>query len=203
MISDRQRLYQGVSCAAWAYFFLYFDLNFNGISVLPDFVCYLLLWQAISFLEGEERDLALLRPLCLLLGVWVGLAWGFTLLGDSLDGRLSVADLLISAAAIYFHFQLFTDFAHLAARYQSEGMELDRRLLRLRTVQTVLLTASSLLGGWLPSGIQLFFPGSALAEETVSVLLVALALAGVVVSLRLMFGLCALRKCFLPSEDKA
>ena len=72
MNPDYERLYRGVSHAAWAYIFLYLDINLNTLNILPDFVCYLLLWSAISCLEGEERDLALLRPLCVLLGVWAG-----------------------------------------------------------------------------------------------------------------------------------
>ena len=83
MTTNRDKLYDGVSHAAWAYFFLYFDINLGSINILPDFVCYLLLWSAIGCLEEEERDLTLLRPLCVLLGVWAGADWVFTLLGGT------------------------------------------------------------------------------------------------------------------------
>ena len=132
MIPNHERLYRGVSHAAWAYFFLYFNINLGSINILPDFVCYLLLWSAIACLEEEERDLTLLRPLCVLLGVWAGADWVFTLFQEPLDGQFPPVDLFLAVAAIYFHFQLFTDFAHLAARYQPPGEELDRSLLRLR-----------------------------------------------------------------------
>ena len=39
MIPDHERLYRGVSHAAWAYFFLYFDVNLGSLNILPDFVC--------------------------------------------------------------------------------------------------------------------------------------------------------------------
>lgn len=201
MIPDYEKLYRGVSHAAWAYFFLYFDINLGSINILPDFVCYLLLWSAIGALEGEERDLALLRPLCVLLGVWAGADWVFTLLGSTLEGRLLPLDLLISVTAIYFHFQLFTDFARLAERYQPLGAALDRRLLRLRTVHTLLLTLFAILGWCLPDGTQFTFPGSSLPDNVAGTLLVVLALAGLLVSLMLMSGLFALRKCFLPPEE--
>lgn len=200
MIPNDEKLYCGVSHAAWAYFFLYFNVNLGSLNILPDFVCYLLLWSAIGCLEEEERDLALLRPLCVLLGVWAGADWVLTLLGGTLDGRFLPMDLLISVAAIYFHFQLFTDFARLAARYQPQGEELDGRLLRLRTVHTLLLTAVAVLGYCFPNGAQFTFPGSSLPEGTAGFLLMGMALAGLVVALMLMFGLFALRKYFLPPK---
>ena len=68
---------------------------------------------------------------------------------------LPVVELVMSLAGLYFHFQFITDCAALAAQYQSEGEELDSRLLRWRTWQTLLLTATTLMiypaewfGGW-------------------------------------------------------
>lgn len=196
MIPNYEKLYRGVSHAAWAYFFLYFNVNLNTINILPNFVCYLLLWSAIGCLEEEERDLTLLRPLCVLLGVWAGADWVLTLLGGTLDGRFLPMDLLISVAAIYFHFQLFTDFARLARRYQPEGARLDRRLLRLRTAQTLFLTAFAVLGYCFPNGAQFTFPGSALPQGLAGALLVGAVLAGMGVALLLMLSLFELRKCF-------
>ena len=200
MIPNHERLYRGVSHAAWAYFFLYFDINLGSINILPDFVCYLLLWSAIGCLEGEERDLGLLRPMCILLGVWEGADWLFTIFEGTLDGQFPPVDLFLAVAGIYFHFQLFTDFARLARRYQPEGARLDRRLLRLRTAQTLFLTAFAVLGYCFPNGAQFTFPGSSLAEGTAGFLLMGMALAGLVVALMLMFGLFALRKYFLPPK---
>lgn len=199
---DYEKLYRGVSHAAWAYFFLYFNINLGSINILPDFVCYLLMWSAIGCLEEEERDLALLRPLCILLGVWSGADWIFTIFGEALDGQFPPVDLLISVAAIYFHFQLFTDFARLAERYQPPGKDLDRQILKLRTVHTLILTAFSVLGWCFPNGAQITFPGSSLPEGVAGMLLIVMALIGLVVALMLMFNLFALRKCFLTTEEE-
>lgn len=202
MIPDHERLYRGVSRAAWAYFFLYFDVNLGSLNILPDFVCYLLLWSAIGCLEEEERDLTLLRPLCVLLGAWAGADWLFTLFQEPLDGQFPPVDLFLAVAALYFHFQLFTDFAQLAARYQPPGVALDRRLLRLRTVHTLLLTAVAVLTWPFPNGTQLSFSDGSFQEKLAGLLLLGLALAGLVVALMLMFGLFALRKYFRPTEEE-
>ena len=202
MIPNHEKLYRGVSHAAWAYFFLYFDINLGSLNILPDFVCYLLLWSAIGCLEEEERDLTLLRPLCVLLGVWAGADWVFTLFQEPLDGQFPPVDLFLAVAAIYFHFQLFPDFAHLAARYQPPGEELDRSLLRLRTVHTLLLTAVAVLTWPFPNGTQLSFSDGSFQEKLAGLLLLGLALAGLVVALMLMFGLFSLRKYFRPTEEE-
>ena len=202
MIPNDEKLYRGVSHAAWAYFFLYFNVNLGSLNILPDFVCYLLLWSAIGCLEEEERDLTLLRPLCVLLGVWAGADWVFTLFQEPLDGQFPPVDLFLAVAAIYFHFQLFTDFAHLAARYQPPGEELDRSLLRLRTVHTLLLTAVAVLTWPFPNGTQLSFSDGSFQEKLAGLLLLGLALAGLVVALMLMFGLFSLRKYFRPTEEE-
>lgn len=182
-MTDWDRLCRGTTCAAWAYFFLYFNVNLGTLNILPDFACYVLLWQAIACLEGEERDLRLLRPLCLLLGVWAGLEWAVALLGWSLEGRLLPWDLLLAVAGLYFHFQLFTDLAAMAARWQAEGQGLDRRLLRLRTALTLLITATAVLTRLLP-------PGRGWSYGVLTALLVV----SLVVAVLLMLGAFALRR---------
>jgi len=153
---NREQLYRGASHAAWGYFFLYFNINLGTVSILPTFVGWCLFLSAIRNLKEERRDLSLLRPLGILLAVWHGIGWGLSWLGTTLDNRFPALELLIGLAVLYFHFQLLTDLAALAAKYQPEEDGLDRRLLRWRTLQTLLLTAITLVayfaewfgGGW-------------------------------------------------------
>ena len=112
-MTDRQTLYTGVSRAAWGYFFLYFNINLGPVSILPSFVGFLLFLSSISLLKEEQRNLTLLRPLGIMLVIWHGADWGFSWFGGTLDGRFEVLGLIISLASLYFHFQLFTDFAEL------------------------------------------------------------------------------------------
>ena len=138
-----QTLYTGVSRAAWGYFFLYFDIRLGQLNILPEFGAYLLFLSAIHFLEGQRRDLALLCPLGWLLAAWSGLGWAAELFGTTLD--FPVVGIVIGAVQMYFHFQMMTDFAALAQCYQGADQTLDRRLLRWRTLQTLLLTATTIL----------------------------------------------------------
>lgn len=182
-MTDRKVLYAGASCAAWGYFFLYFDLNLGTVSVLPSFVGCLLFLSAIKHLSAERRDLALLRPLGILLALWHGADWLFSCLGTSLDGRFLPLDLVIAAASLYFHFQLFTDLSAIAAAYQQPGSTLDRRFLCWRTVQALLTTARALVLS-LPEG------------DVLNWTALAIMLIGCIVALCLMIEVFALRRLF-------
>ena len=184
-MTHRQTMYDALSKAAWGYFFLYFDINLGSVSVLPSFVGFLLFLSAIQQLKEERRDLELLRPLGILLAAWHFGSWLASWLGTTLDGRLPVVELIVSLAGVYFHFQMLTDYAALAAKYQEPEQDIDRRLLRWRTRQTLLLTAMSLCA----------YPLRFLTELWEPTLMI-LSLAGFVTSLCIMFTLFDLRRVF-------
>lgn len=189
-MTDRQTLYTGVSRAAWGYFFLYFNINLGRVSVLPSFVGFLLFLSSINLLKEERRDLALLRPFGILLAIWHCTEWGLSWVGGTLDGRFEILGLLIGLASLYFHFQLFTDFAALAAKYQQPDDDLDRRLLRWRTIQTVLLTVMTLMA----------YPAQWFSDWWDYVVM-AMAVVYLIAGICLMAALFALRKVFADSEE--
>ena len=189
-MTDRQTLYTGVSRAAWGYFFLYFNINLGRVSILPSFVAFLLFLSSINLLKEERRDLALLRPFGILLAIWHFAEWSLSWIGGTLDGRFEILGLLIGLASLYFHFQLFTDFAALAAKYQQPDDDLDRRLLRWRTIQTVLLTVMTLMS----------YPAQWFSDWWDYVVM-AMAVVYLIAGLCLMAALFALRKVFADSEE--
>ena len=145
-MTDYQKLYTGIGRAAWGYFFIYFDINLNTVSILPSFIGYLLFLSAINHSCDEERELNLLRTLGIILTVWHIASWFASFGAIKLDGMLPAVDIIIGVVNIYFHFQLLTNLASIAAKYQSEDHEFDAKLLRYRTMQTVMLTAVIILG---------------------------------------------------------
>lgn len=95
-MTDRERVYGGLSNAAWGYFFLHIHFKLNTVDILPVFVGYLLLLSAIGKLSGERRDLNLLRPLCVLLTGWSGLDWLLSWVGGDVEGHILFLDLLVT-----------------------------------------------------------------------------------------------------------
>jgi hypothetical protein len=152
-MSDYERLYTGLSHAAWGYFLLHFNFNLNfdsaSINILPSFAGALLLLSAVDKLSAERRDLKLLRPLCMILAAWHLADWVLALNGSSLSGKLLFLDLIFTVVLLYFHFQFLTDMAAIAEKYQPEGETLNRRIRGRRTALLVLTTiadvASSLV----------------------------------------------------------
>lgn len=192
MNPDRKDLYDGLSHAAWGYFFLTFDFNLNTVSILPRFMGWLLLLYACGRLSGARRDLALLRPLCILLAGWNAVDWLLSWMGRDLDGKILFLDLIVAAAGLYFHYQFLTDMAALAEQFQPEGDSLDRRLCRRRTAYLVLITVIALLMD-LPAGV--------LGDWREGVI-VAAGVAACVVAVAVMLALFELRRYLAPLEPQ-
>ena len=189
-MTDWSSLYKGLSCAAWGYLFLNLDFNLGNVSILPRFAGWLLFLRAIDELKEERRDLALLRPLGILLALWTGADWLASWAGMDVDGHFPPLDMVVAVAQLYFLFQFLTDLAALAkARCREpEAADLSGKILLCRTTQTVLVTAIALSPylprpGWLPAGLM---------DGTVITLALAYALLGIA----LMLYLFQLRRAF-------
>ena len=139
-MTDVQNLYNGITKAAWGYFFLYFDINLGSVSILPAFAGYCLFLSAINCLKEEEKELSLLLTLVKILVVWHAIIWLIKWIPIGIDVNLPFITLIINVINLYFHFQLLTNLSYIAERYQVEGVELDQKLLQYRTLQTVMLT---------------------------------------------------------------
>lgn len=142
---NNYHMYDGLTKLVWSYFFIYFDFNISTVNILPTFVGYLLILLAIRDLACEEKELLLLRPFAIILICWHGAKWIFSLGAVDLDGLLEIGGLLIGLINLYFHFQLLTNLASIARKYQDEGDEMDATLLRCRIFQTVTLTAAMII----------------------------------------------------------
>ena len=191
-MTDRRTLYTGVSRAAWGYFFLYFNINLGPVSVLPTFVGFLLFLSSINLLKEERRDMALLHPLGIMLVICHFGDWVLSWFGATLSGQFEVLDLIVNLISLYFHFQLFTDFAALASKYQHEGDCLDRRLLRWRTLQTILLTTLTLVR----------YPAQWVSNWW-NYVVIAMTGVALIAGICLMVALFALRKVFVDKEELA
>ena len=196
MTTYREDLTRGLSNAAWGYFFLNFDFNLGTVSIFPRFVGFLLFLSAIRKLSGERRDLALLRPLCVLLAAWHTVDWLLSWGGGSADGHILFLDLLVAVAGLYFHFQFLTDMAALAEEYQPEGGDLDARIRRRRTVYIVLITVISLASSL---DLQRLVTGS----DIILGVLTVMTIVALITALLILAALFELRRCLQvePGED--
>lgn len=186
-MTDRDILCRNIGKLGWGYCFLYFNLNMNGITLLPAFVGYLLFLSAIKVLQGEEPELALLRPLGLILACWNGICWLCSWV--NVDVQITVVDLLIRLVNLYFHFQLLTNLANLAGRYALD--ELSCRLLTCRSIHTVLLTVLILL--------EYLFQGM---QEWSTWVTLGIALGYMVVAIVVLSAIFKLKNCLRPTSEK-
>ena len=189
-MTDYQKLYDGIGKAAWGYFFIYFDININTVSIIPSFIGYMLFLSSIDCLCEEERELNLLRTLGIILTVWHVASWLASWVSVDLDGILPFVDIIIGVINIYFHFQLLTNLASIAAKHQPEGYELDKKLLRYRTLKTIMLTAVTVL---------LYL--TKWQNGLITVVSVGMAIVYLIAGILLMKALFELRRCLSNEND--
>ncbi len=139
-MTDYTKVYNGISKVIWGYFFLYFNINLGTISILPSFVGFIFFSGAIDLLKGEERELSLLKSLGIILGIWEGIKWLANCIGYNFGEKWEFVTLIMGLLNLYFHFQLITNLASIAAKHQQEGCMYDKKLLKYRTIQTIMLT---------------------------------------------------------------
>ena len=142
-MEHHEALRAAVRRIAWGYLLILLDINLGTLNILPNWLGYVLILRALPTLKEETPPAGLLEPLGILLAFWDGILWIGKLLGTAIDWPLP--QLLDAVISLYFHFQLLTNLADIAAKY---GCPCESKLRLLRTVQVVLLTASYLLTYW-------------------------------------------------------
>ena len=145
MPNGREKLCRAIKHIAWGYVLLYLDVNLATFNILPDWLGFLLILFALPALADEVPSAALLRPFAILLAAWEGFEWLAKLFGASIGVDLTVPFLIVNVIVLYFHFQLLTDLAALSEKY---GCPQTRKLLQLRTVNTLIATALALPLPW-------------------------------------------------------
>lgn len=184
-----QRLCNAVKWIAWGYLFLHLDIHLGVLNILPDWGGYLLILFALTVLGEEEKSALLLRPLGILLAVWEGIWWLAGLIGCSVENEMLIV--IATVLSLYFHFQLLTNLAEIAERYDCPERE---RLLVLRTVRTICITVFGLLA--LPTP----WHKSSLWETLSSGITVGIVVIHLLVAIWLCIVLFSLRRSLLERE---
>ncbi|MBQ3177459.1 MAG: hypothetical protein IJB52_06535, partial [Clostridia bacterium] len=97
---------------AWGWILLHCNFNLGSLNILPDWLGYLLILQALSVLAASVRSTALLISFGMGLTGWSLVTWVLDIFGVSIT--FLWLDLLVTVIGLYFQFQLLTDLAELA-----------------------------------------------------------------------------------------
>ena len=179
MNGGRNSLVTAIGRVAWGYVFLYLNINLNEVNILPDWACYAFILAALPGLALAERSAALLRPLAWILLAAEGADWVLSLLGYSLSGgAFYIIGVIIAVVELYFHFQLLTNIAAVASRFDENRA---RGIRRLRNATAIFGTVMAI--PW-----PIYRLGET-AQETLAVALVVLALVLIVWTFAALFGL--------------
>ena len=135
-----ENLTKSIHRIAFAHVVLHLNINLGTLNILPDWLGYAMILSGLNDLAEEEPSAALLRPLGKLLLWWWGAMWIFQLLDTEVDGGGFVY--IVSVIRLYFQFQLLTNIAAIAVKY---APDCEGRILRLRTVMTLVVTGYTLV----------------------------------------------------------
>lgn len=133
----------GMKRIAWGFLLIYLDVNLGTIDILPNWLGFCLLVWALPAVAKEEPSAILLRPLGILLAIWEGVLWAAAALGQEVNSYLITA--VMAVLSLYFYFQLLTNLANVAKKYDCPQ---EKQILTLRTVQTILTTLTVLPLPW-------------------------------------------------------
>lgn len=193
-MTDYTKVYSSISKVIWGYFFLYFDFFINigngKISLIPKFVGFILFLKAIDLLKDIERELSLLKPLGIILGVWQVIEWLANCVGYSFGGKWQFVNLIIGLLNLYFHFQFITNLSAIATKHQQEGCTYDKSLLTYRTILTILQTFFTV-----------FTAFNFIPDEVLTYITLALGIIFVIVCIGMMIMLNQLRKNLRNDEE--
>ncbi len=140
---NRQSLIDAIGRVAGGYLLLHLHFNLGTLNILPNWLGYLLMLNALPAIAEYEPSANLLRPLGILLALWEGFLWLIALFGASVN--VYFVETVAAVVGLYFHFQLLTNLASVAERDRCPE---HRRILTLRTVRTVLMTLMFLPFPW-------------------------------------------------------
>lgn len=186
-----EKLYKGISQAAWGYLFIFLHINIGTVDILPDFAGYILFLSAINILKEFIAELSLIRTIGIILTAWNFIDWVLSIIGYEGNNVLQIISIVITIINLYFHFQLLTDFAAIAKMYQREGCTYDRKILSYRTFIVIILTVFAALS----------YFAQLIDEEIMIIISVIIIIGGVTAIILLMVALFGLRKNLSTDED--
>lgn len=142
-MKEREELIGDIGNIARGYILLGFNINLGRLNILPNWFGYMIFLSALPCLGEYEQSIKQLRTPCILLIVWELLNWLLVLINLNLN--LYVLGLIATVLSLYFHFQFLTNIADIAG---SCGCPEENRILKLRTVRTLMITVFALPFPW-------------------------------------------------------
>ncbi len=134
---------------AWGYVFIYFNINLGAVSIIPTWVGYILILQALDGVAEREPSAKLLKPFAFVLITVELIRWVVTWFAGAL--AFPWMNLLIGIIGLYFHFQLLTNLVDAATRDCSsygKGLRFFRNLQVLLVTVLTMMNAAIIPSTW-------------------------------------------------------
>ena len=185
----------------WGFFFVYLNFNLTingfGLNLIPDFVGYILLYQAAGTLAGESGQFRKLQPISVAMAIYTGILWVGELLGITGETWLDMLlDTVALGVSLYISWNVIQAILEIE---ENRGADLNGRAVRRDWL--VLVIAQVVSVGILSLFRLLLFTTSEVLLVSALLLLVALALVAAIIRFLSSLWKCARRYEDLPPKD--
>ena len=137
---NKNKLIKGFSSLAWGYIFIHINIDIVIIDLLPDWIGYCLLLDGILYISNHKSSAKFLRQSCILLILASVVEEAAKIYPISVE--INLINLIVTIVSLYFHFQLLTEAASIAYRYEPL---IGEKILFLRNARTILMTIFTVL----------------------------------------------------------
>ena len=125
---------------AWGYVFIYFSINLGAVDILPAWIGFILILQALDGVAEREPSAKLLKPFAFVLITVALIRWVVAWFSGSLN--FAWVSIIIGIIGLYFHFQLLTNLADAATK---GGSRYGKKLRFYRNLQVLLVTVLTMM----------------------------------------------------------
>ncbi len=139
----RDSYIKALSRIIWGYIFIYININIGVLDILPNWLGYVFIINALDVVYEAKHSVLSLKTHCVLLGIWNGTLWISSLIGIS--SSINIISIIISIVELYFHFMLLTLIWKIS---KDHGCCTNNRLKQLRNIWTILMTIFAIPANW-------------------------------------------------------
>lgn len=121
-----------------AFLIFVFNINIGTINILPNFLGYIFIIQALKILEKYEQSIQLMKPLTISITIYSGVIWIFNIFGFNMD--IYFLGLIFSIISIYIYYHLLTSISQICELYDSKY---TNKIEKLRNIIVIMQTVFS------------------------------------------------------------
>ena len=115
------------------------DVKINGVSLIPNFIGYYLVYRGLGHLANESRHFAELKPWCVGMGIYTALTFAASLFHVRWGSAATVLTLVSTVVFLYIHYRLIQGVQDLQVTHPAASLEVSLLQRRFRNFLVIVV----------------------------------------------------------------